>query len=115
MSWGCFQKKLSLAQFQLLLSGKTFDVTFTLLSLGFGRTFFGMDKLYRPAVFGITTAITFIMVVYSTRKVISYTCIEGFIAAFDSVDMPGHKVGILQDICFQKLRLFGHTEGSSLR
>jgi transcriptional regulator with XRE-family HTH domain len=65
--------------------------------LGFGGVFFGMDKLYWPSVFGITTAITFIMVAYSTRKVISYTCIEGFIAAFDNVDMPGHGKETLPD------------------
>jgi uncharacterized membrane protein len=102
LSWGDFREKLSLTQFQLLISGKAFDITFTLLGLGFGRTFFGMDKLYWPAVFGITAAITFIMVVYSTRKVIGNTGIKGFIAAFDNVDMPGHKVRILQDIFFQK-------------
>jgi hypothetical protein len=77
LAWirGDFQQKLSLTQFQLLISGKAFDVTFTLLSLGFGWAFFGINELYWPAIFGITTAITFIMVVYSTRKVIGNTCI----------------------------------------
>jgi hypothetical protein len=56
-----------------------------------------MNELYWPAVFGITTAITFIMVVYSTRKVVGNTCIEGFITAFDNVDMPGHDKETLPD------------------
>ena len=63
---------------------------FSLLRFGFGRMFFRMDKLYRPAVFGITTAIAFIVVIYTTRKVIGNPCIECFITALDYVDVPGH-------------------------
>jgi hypothetical protein len=65
--------------------------------LGFGRAFFGMNELYRPAVFGITAAIAFVVIIYSTRKVIGNTCIEGFIATFDNVDMPGHGKEALPD------------------
>lgn len=75
---------------QLFFSRKAFNVGFALLGFGFGYMFFGMDEFYRPAILSVAAAIAFIVVVYSTRKVVGDSGIECLVAALDDVDIPGH-------------------------
>ena len=64
---------------------------FPLLGLGSTGVFFGMDEFYRPTESRISAAVTFIMVFYSTRKVVGDSGIERFVTALDYVDVPGRK------------------------
>jgi hypothetical protein len=57
-----------------------------------------MNEFYGMAIFGVSAAVTAIVLADAALEVISDAGVEGMVTAVDYIDVPGHEVGRVVEV-----------------